>query len=88
MLVEGIEEAVTEAPEEEQNSDETNGVDGFAQSQFSSPRAASIIGLERAPLEKLFEGHGGEVVDSLSPWKGRRDGCRLTVENTRVVVIK
>lgn len=80
MLVEGIEEAVTEAPEEEENGDETDGVDGFAQGQFSSSRATSIISLERAPLEKRFEGHGGEIEGSLSPLQGRRDGCRLQLK--------
>lgn len=61
MLVERVEEAVAEAPEEEKNRHQTNRKQRLSQSQLGSFGAAGIICLERPPLEKLLERHGDVV---------------------------
>lgn len=53
MLVEGIDEAIGEAPEEEQHGDEADGPDGSPQRQVSSFGALVI-----ARLQRTLEDHG------------------------------
>lgn len=58
VLVQGIEEPITEAPEEEQDGDEANRVDGLAEGELGGPGAGLVIGFETAAPEPLLDGHG------------------------------
>lgn len=63
MLVECIEEAVAETPEEEQDGDNADGINGLPQSQLGRPGAAVVGRLERAILEELLRSHDGRRLD-------------------------
>lgn len=66
MLVERVEKTVTKTPEEEQNGDQANGIDGLAESQLGCSRPATVVGLERAPLDEFLEGHNVRSASSLT----------------------
>lgn len=57
MTVEGVEEAVREAPEEEEDGDKADGVDGLAQRELGGGCALLVIGLEPSGLDEAFEAH-------------------------------
>lgn len=76
MLVEGVKETVTKTPEEEQDGDQENGENGLTQRQFGSSGAASVVSLERAPLDKLLEGHGGETMGTCEQDQAKGIDCR------------
>ena len=57
VAVKGIKQTITEAPKEEQNSDQTNWVEGLAQSQFRSPCSLVVVGFETSGLEPRLEAH-------------------------------
>lgn len=71
MLVEGVEEAVAEAPEEEEDGDEADGEDGLAQRQLGGAGAARVVGLEGALLEELLGAHGNRARHSGAGLSGR-----------------
>ena len=45
VAVQGVEEAITKAPEEEENGDETDWVDGLAEGELCGARALVVFGL-------------------------------------------
>ena len=57
MLVKSIQEAVTKAPEEEEDSDESNWHDGLSQRKLSCFGYPSVISFERTPLEEPLFSH-------------------------------
>lgn len=59
MLVERVEQAVTESPEEKQDGDEGDWEDGLPQCELGSFCAAFVVGLERPGLEEGCDAHGG-----------------------------
>lgn len=80
MLVQGVEQAVTETPEEEEDGDEDDGEERLTKGQFGSLCAARVIGLEGAPLEEAsshdcwwFTLKAAEVEDSRAN-APKRDG--------------
>lgn len=67
VLVEGVEETVTEAPEEEEGGDKGDGPDGFADGQLRSAGDAAIGRLETPALENGLDAHG-EGAFALGSW--------------------
>lgn len=60
VLVQRVEQAVTEAPEEEEDGDEREGKDGLSQRELSSSCAALVVGLERPLPEEGRNTHDGK----------------------------
>lgn len=57
MLIQRVQQTVTEAPEEEQHCDKANGIYRLAQSQFRRLGATGIVRLERALLKETDSAH-------------------------------
>ena len=93
VLIEGVEKAVTESPEEEQGGDEGNGPNGLADGQFGGPGEAGIGDLERPVLEELLDAHDegwrrarGNGERGLS-WGNARDERRSDLPCRRGIIL-
>lgn len=58
MLIQGIEQAVAKAPEEEEDGDEGDWEDGLAQSELGGAGTGCVVGLEGSAFEEAFGAHG------------------------------
>lgn len=61
MRIQRVEQAITEAPEEEERGDETQREEGLAQRQLRRLGAVRDVGLEGPPAEVVRSSHGGST---------------------------
>ncbi len=57
MLVEGVQQAVREAPEEEEDGDEANGVEGVSKGQLGGFRRPVVANSEGTLPEESLDAH-------------------------------
>lgn len=61
MAVQCVEQAVTEAPEKEEDGDEADRVDGLAQGQLRGLGALIVLDLEASRSDEVFEAHNDSM---------------------------
>ena len=61
-LVQGIQQAVTKAPQEKQNGDQTDGVDGLLQRELGGIGSLVVPGAQRPSLGPFLPPHDGGVL--------------------------
>lgn len=78
VAVQGVEKAVTETPEEEEDGDEADGHDRLSQGQLGGASALVVFGLETSGLNEVFKTHDDVMMrrpGTRGRWKSR--GRRL-----------
>lgn len=61
VLIQGIQQAVAKPPQEKQNGDQTDGIDGLFQREFGGIGPLVVLGPQRPSLDPFLPAHDGDV---------------------------
>lgn len=66
MFVERIQQSIREAPEEKQESNKANRIDGLLEGQFCRAGCLIVLRAKAPPFAELFEAHDKNLCKTLS----------------------